>query len=123
MKSDLKERFMLLVDKNEKLLCRYPVFISNAGAAFAHFIIPASHLRFPIDFGNSAEETLHRLIDNGFSEEEICEITGMERHDDDAEYEDEKWVYVDLDYYIPIGSVMIEQVSIVKSVYEDTEYE
>ena len=59
--------FKEILDEDETF-CAYPVSIGNAGASFAAFIIPANTPVEMIDLGGCIEETLHRLLDNGYSE-------------------------------------------------------
>ena len=91
--------FKEILDEDETF-CAYPVSIGNAGASFAAFIIPANTPVEMIDLGGCIEETLHRLLDNGYSDDDICYLTGMEKRD-----EDDEWVYIDKGYCAPVGNL------------------
>ena len=109
---DAKERFMGFVGKNEAL-CEYPA--GAAGGGTAHFIVPRGKSIFSIDCTMATEDTLHRMLGAGFSDEEIRYLTGMEKKDGIG-MGNEKWMYIDMNYYAPFGEVFSRQLRIVDAI-------
>lgn len=85
------------------------------GCANSYFeykcIIPSDKDIKYLDISACLEDTLHRLVDAGASDEEISAILNAEKEeiiDKDFNPEDE-WISLDLGYYIPSGILFINK--------------
>lgn len=64
------------------------------------FIIPKTPDIDYLDIAGCIEDTLHRLIEIGMSDEGIFEMLGAEKITEDNPFNEEEDYYIDLDYFI-----------------------
>lgn len=97
------ENMEKLLNQDERILgyvtTKSPVF--NTGAVIWKMIIPNEEDPERTDLGSCLEDTLHRMIEADFSNEEIFAETGMYQSD----YPDEEDISIDLGYYLS-GSLL-----------------
>lgn len=86
-----------IMDREDETL----VAFTHTGNVYTpyHFIMRKGPLE-RADIAGSIEDTLHRLLDNGNSDEDIQYILGAVRDDNSGEEDEEKTV-IDLGYAIP----------------------
>ncbi len=65
------------------------------------FLVPQGVEKERLNISGCIEETLHRLIDNDYTDDEIYFVLGTKRVDTLEEADDEEVTYIDLDYVIP----------------------
>ena len=99
--------FSCIMETDEKLLvfATTETPCTNFGAVSWHMIAPDGAEVDRLDLGACLENTLHRMIDNNFSDEDIFRYTGMRKDnvqgEETEDADSDSRIDIDLGYYIP----------------------